>query len=150
MLRQFRELLSPYRGEYRRYLAGVVLRQALVVAGGYSLVWALRLAIQRTSVPEWIFVAAFVLFDGAYLGFDQALNYFFSARISYPLFSRLRTAALDKVLKMPMEWHLRQSSGELVGQVNNGVGKVVQTTEGLSRELIPALIQTGFSLVPLV
>ena len=48
-----------------------------------------------------------------------------------------------------MEWHQRQSSGELVGQVNNGVGKVVRTTEGVSRELIPALIQTGFSLVPL-
>ena len=31
---------------------------------------------------------------------------------------------------MPMEWHQRQSSGELVGKVNNGVGKVVQTAEG--------------------
>ncbi len=149
MLHQFREILAPYRREYRRYLAGVVLRQALVVAGGYSLVWALRLAIQRAGVPEWIFVAAFVLFDGAYLGFDQALSYFFSERISYPLFSRLRTGSLEKVLKMPVEWHQRQSSGELVGKVNNGVGKVVQTTEGLSRELIPSLIQTGFSLVPL-
>ena len=49
-----------------------------------------------------------------------------------------------------MEWHQRQSSGELVGEVNNGVGKVVQTAEGLSRELLPALIQTGFSLVPLL
>ena len=51
---------------------------------------------------------------------------------------------------MPMEWHQRQSSGELVGKVNNGVGKVVQTAEGLSRELVPALIQTAFSLVPLL
>ncbi len=49
-----------------------------------------------------------------------------------------------------MEWHQRQSSGELVGKVNNGVGKVVQTAEGLSRELVPALIQTGFSLIPLL
>jgi ABC-type multidrug transport system fused ATPase/permease subunit len=50
---------------------------------------------------------------------------------------------------MPIEWHQRQSSGELVGKVNNGVGKVVQTAEGLSRELVPALIQTAFSLIPL-
>jgi ABC-type multidrug transport system fused ATPase/permease subunit len=130
-------------------MAGVVLRQALVVAGGYSLVWALRLALRHTTVPEWIFVAAFILFDGAYLACDLGLNYFFSARISFPLFGRLRIGALDKILRMPMEWHQRQSSGELVGKVNNGVGKVVQTAEGVSRELLPALIQTGFSLIPL-
>ncbi len=150
MIQQLCALLSPFRGQYRKYLAGVVLRQALVVAAGYSLVWALRLALRHTSVPEWIFVAGFILFDGAYLGFDLSLNYFFSARISYPLFARLRCEALKKVLGMPMEWHQRQSSGELVGKVNHGVGKVVQTVEGLSRELVPALIQTGFSLVPLI
>ncbi len=149
MFQQLRALLSPFRGPYRKYTAGVVLRQALVVLGGYSLVWALRLALRHTSIPEWTFVAGFVLFDGAYLGFDLALNYFFSSKISYPLFGQLRTTALEKVLRMPMEWHQRQSSGELVGKVNNGVGKVVQTAEGLSRELIPALIQTGFSLIPL-
>jgi ATP-binding cassette, subfamily B, bacterial len=147
---QFCNLLRPFRREYGRFLAGVVLRQALLVAGGYSLVWALRLCISHTTVPEWIFVAAFVLFDTGYLGFDLALNYFFSSRISYPLFARLRSGALDKVLRMPMQWHQRQSSGELVGNVNNGVGKVVQTAEGLSRELVPALIQTGFSLIPLL
>jgi ABC-type multidrug transport system fused ATPase/permease subunit len=150
MVHQFCQLLRPFRREYARYLAGVVLRQALVVVGGYSLVWALRLALQHTSVPEWTFVAAFVLFDAGQLGFDLKLNYFFSARVSYPLFARLRTGALDKVLRMPMEWHQRQSSGELVGKVNNGVGKVVQTAEGLSRELVPALIQTAFSLIPLL
>ena len=150
MFQQFYELLRPFRREYARFIAGVVLRQALLVAGGYSLVWALRVGIQHTAVPEWVFVAAFVLFDAGYLGFDLALNYFFSARISYPLFARLRTGSLEKVLRMPMEWHQRQSSGELVGKVNNGVGKVVQTAEGLSRELVPALIQTAFSLVPLL
>ena len=147
---QFLHLLRPFRREYARFLAGVVLRQAIVVAGGYSLVWALRLAIPHSNIPEWIFVAAFVLFDAAYLGFDLGLNYYFSARISYPLFAKLRMRALDKVLHMPMEWHQRQSSGELTGKVNNGVGKVVQTAEGLSRELVPALIQTAFSLIPLL
>jgi ATP-binding cassette subfamily B protein len=150
MLPQFCELLRPFRREYGRFIAGVVLRQALLVAGGYSLVWALRLGIQRTTIPEWWFVAAFVLFDAGYLGFDLGLNYFFTSRISYPLFGKLRTASLEKVLRMPLEWHQRQSSGELVGKVNQGVGKVVQTAEGLSRELVPALIQTAFSLLPLL
>lgn len=90
------------------------------------------------------------LCDAGYLGFGLGLNYFFSSRISYPLFAKLRSGALEKVLRMPMAWHQQQSSGELVGNVNNGVGKVVQTAEGLSRELVPALIQTAFSLIPLL
>jgi ABC-type multidrug transport system fused ATPase/permease subunit len=125
------------------------MRQALVVLGGYSLVWVLRLCLSHTEVPEWLFVAAFLLFDAAYLRFDLGLNYAYSSRVSYPLFDKLRVNALEKLLGMPMEWHQRQSTGELVGEVNNGVGKVVQTAEGVSRELVPALIQTGFSLVPL-
>jgi ABC-type multidrug transport system fused ATPase/permease subunit len=145
-----REFLRPFSREYVRYMAGVVLRQALLILGGYSLVWALRFGVKHTTVPEWIFVVIFVAFDSTYLAFDLGLNYFFSARISFPLFGRLRTDALEKVLGMPMEWHQRQSSGELVGKVNNGVGKVVQTAEGVSRELAPALIQTVFSLVPLL
>src|SRR3954469_12042880 len=150
MSRKLRDLLLPFATEYRRFLAGVVLRQGLSVLGGYSLVWALRQALNHAVVPEWAFVAALVLFDAGWQAFDLRLNYFFSARISYPLFRSLRIRALEQVLRMPMEWHQRQSSGELTGKVNNGVGKVVQTAEGLSRELIPALIQTAFSLVPLL
>lgn len=150
MFHSYFNLLHPFRREYRRYIAGVVLRQALMVLGGYSLVWALRLALAHATVPEWLFVVGFILFDAGAVSFDLALNYFFSARISYPLFAKLRNASLEKVLQMPMEWHQRQSSGELTGKVNNGVGKVVQTAEGLSRELVPALIQTFFSLIPLL
>jgi ATP-binding cassette subfamily B protein len=150
MHRHLLTLLRPFRAEYQRFIVGVVLRQALLVLGGYSLVWALRLSLNHTGVPEWILVVAFVLFDTGCLTFDLSLNYFFSSRVSYPLFGRLRTAALEKVLSMPMEWHQKQSSGELVGKVNNGVGKVVQTAEGVSRELAPALIQTLFSLIPLL
>src|SRR5215471_7460704 len=150
MSRKLRDRLGPFAGEYRRFLAGVVLRQALAVLGGYSLVCALRQALAHATVPEWTFVVALIAFDAGWQAFDLRLNYFFSARISYPLFGSLRLRALEQVLRMPMEWHQRQSSGELTGKVNNGIGKVVQTAEGLSRELIPALIQTAFSLVPLL
>ncbi len=150
MVRNLRDLLRPFGREYRRFLAGVVLRQATVVLGGYSLVWALRSCLTHVTVPEWAFVAAFLLFDAAAVSFDLKLNYFFSSRISYPLFGQLRMNALEKTLRMPLQWHQRQSSGELVGKVNNGVGRVVQTAEGMSRELIPALIQTCFSLAPLL
>lgn len=132
-----------------RFMAGIILRQALLVLGGYSLVWALRIALRHAEIPAWLFVAGFVVFDAGFLSFDLGLNYYFASRVSYPLFGHLRSAALGKVFQMPLEWHQRRSSGTLVGEVNNGVGKVVQTAEGISRELFPALIQTGFSLIPL-
>ena len=144
------QVLKPFHGDFRRYILGVVFRQALIVAGGYSLVWALGMALKHTGVPEWAFVAAFILFDAGFLSFDLGLNYLFSSRVSFPLFAHLRVSALGKVMQMPMAWHERKTSGALVGEVNNGVGKVVQTAEGLSRELAPALIQTAFSLVPLL
>src|SRR5579872_1338092 len=143
-------LLEPFHRDYSRYVAGVFLRQSLVVLGGYSMVWALRQAKLHLGVPEWTFVALLVLYDAGLLSFDLALNSLFATRLSYPLFGFLRVTALHKVFQMPLEWHHRQTAGTLVGKVNNGVGRVVQTTEGLSRELCPAVIQTTLSLVPLL
>ena len=142
-------LLKPFERDYGRYLAGVFVRQALLVAGGYSMVLALRLCKQHAGVAEWVFITAFVLYDAGLLSLDIGLNWFFSSRLGYPLFGKLRTAALAKVFEMPLEWHHRKESGRLAGEVNSGVGKVVQTAEGISRELVPALLRTVLSLIPL-
>jgi ABC-type multidrug transport system fused ATPase/permease subunit len=143
-------LFKPFERDYARYMLGVLLRQALLVAGGYSMVLALRLCGRRTGISEWAFVAVFLCYDAGLLRLDIALNTFFSSRLGYPLFGKLRTAALAKVFEMPLEWHHRQDSGVLAGEVNVGVGKVVQTAEGISRELVPALLRTGMSMVPLL
>jgi ABC-type multidrug transport system fused ATPase/permease subunit len=144
------EILRPFRRAYLRYLGGTILRQALIVTGGYSMVWALRVALQHRQIPEWWLIVALVLFDGAYLTLDTGLNAHFARRLSLPMFARLRTTSLEKVFQMPLEWHQKQTAGALVAKVNNGVGRVVQTGEAVSRELCPSLIRTGFSLVPLL
>lgn len=142
-------LLKPFERDYARYLAGVLARQALLVAGGYSMVLALRLCTRHSGLAEWAFVAAFVVYDAGLLSLDIGLNWFFSSRLGYPLFGKLRTAALAKVFEMPLEWHHRKESGRLAGEVNAGVGRVVQTAESVSRELVPALMRTVLSLIPL-
>src|SRR5438045_5342146 len=144
------ELLRPFHRDYGRYMSGVVVRQSLVVIGGCSMLWALRLSTKDVAIPVWAFVAALVLFDSGYFIVDLSLNYLFASRLAYPLFGHLRTTALNKIFQMPMEWHHRQNSGAILGRVNNGIGKVVQTTEAISRELCPALIKTGLSLLPLL
>jgi ABC-type multidrug transport system fused ATPase/permease subunit len=150
MYRKVWQLLKPFHRDYSRYLTGVVVRQLLLVVGGYSMVWVLRACQAHTSVPEWIFVAGLILYDAGFLRLDIRLNTMFAERLGYPMFGRLRTVALNKVFEMPLEWHHQQDSGTLVGKVNNGVGKVVQTAEAFSRELLPSLIRTGLSLVPLL
>ena len=148
--RKIWNLLGPFHRYLNRYMLGIVLRQGLLVLGGYSLVWALRLCVQSRGIPSWLFVAGLILFDAGFFGYDNRLNLFYASRVSFPLFGHLRNTSLGKVFEMPLEWHQRKNSGTLVGEVNNGVGKVVQTAEGVSRELVPAVVQTGFSLVPLL
>lgn len=143
-------LLQPFHAAYRRYLLGTILRQALLVLGGYSLVWVLRACTGHSEIPTWAFVAVLILFDSSLLRLDLGLNWLFASRVSFPMFGHLRSMALGKVLHMPQEWHQRQQSGALIGKVNDGVGKVVQTSEALGRELFPALVRTVLSMIPLI
>src|SRR5262249_49580541 len=89
-----------------------------------------------------------VLFAAVYITLDTALNLIFARRVSFPLFAHLRTTALGKIFAMPLEFHQRETPGALVAKVNNGVGRVVQTGEAVSRELVPALIRTRFQPHP--
>jgi ABC-type multidrug transport system fused ATPase/permease subunit len=144
------QILAPFRHEYLRYLCGIALRQGLLVLGGYSLVLALRASTRYSSIPVWLLVAVLLLFDAGVLRLDLIFNTRYSKRVGYPLFGFLRCRALSKMFEMPLEWHIQRDSGIIAGHVNNGVGKVVQTAEAVSRELVPALIRTGLSLIPLL
>src|SRR5438270_8816883 len=150
MARSLWALLAPYHRYLSRHIAGVFLRQILLVAGGYSLVWVLRACTAHSTISPWVFIGGLMLYDAVQLRLDLGLNKRFAERVSYPLFGRLRSLALRKVFEMPLEWHQRKDSGVLAGEVNNGVGKVVQMTENLSAQLCPALIHTLLSLVPLL
>lgn len=143
-------LLEPFHRPYVRFLVGIAARQALLVVGGYSLVWLLHRSMGNRTMPLWIFIAGLLLYDLGVLRLDVLLNTSFASRISFPMFGYLRSKALGKVFDMPVEWHHRRQSGELTGKINDSVGKLVQTAEGFSRDLCPALIQTGLSVVPLL
>jgi ABC-type multidrug transport system fused ATPase/permease subunit len=143
-------LLKPIQGDYQKYLAGVAIRQLLLVSGGFSLVWLLRMAQPGSAHPLWALIGALLAFDIGVAALDRFLGVFFASRVSLPLFRNLRIASLEKVLAMPMEWHHANNPVEFVSKLNNGAGKVVQTAETLGRELLPALIRTALSLVPLL
>ncbi|HLJ49622.1 MAG TPA: hypothetical protein VKU01_26595 [Bryobacteraceae bacterium] len=63
-------LLPPFHAAYRRYLLGTIVRQALLVLGGYSLVWVLRACTPESRIPTWGFVLALIVFDTGLLRLD--------------------------------------------------------------------------------
>jgi len=150
MLSRSARLFEPVSGAYGRYVAGTVVRQILVVAGGFVLVKLLEFIRPGGHSPIWMFLVALLAFDGLLLALDLTLNLFFAERVSLPLFQRLRSGSLTKILSMPLEWHHRQNTHELVSKLNTGVGKFVQTGEVLGREMVPALIRTALSVFPLL
>ena len=150
MLNRSARLFEPVSSAYARYLGGTLVRQILIVASGYALVELLEIVRPGGHSPLWMFVVALLAFDGLLLALDLALGLFFVERVSLPLFQRLRSGSLTKILSMPLEWHNRQNTNELVSKLNIGVGKFVQTGETLGRELAPALIRTLLSVCPLL
>src|SRR5258708_32127237 len=105
MGRKFWALLAPFHRDLSLSITGIVIRQLLLVLGGYSLVWVLRASTAHTEVSPWIFVGALALYDAGQLGLDLGLKKHLAERGSYPLFGRLRLLALCKVFRMPLEWH---------------------------------------------
>jgi ATP-binding cassette, subfamily B, bacterial len=149
-VKKYSSVFGPITRSLGVYLSGVLIRQILMVLGGYSLVYALRLLGPGTDKPVWAFVVALLVFDATLLLLDAILTLYFTSRVSLPFFRELRIASLAKIFDMPLEWHHRQNSLELVSKLNTGAGKVVQTAEVLGREFAPALLRTAISLIPLI
>src|SRR3954453_12594136 len=89
--------LEPFHREYTKYLIGVAVRQALLVAGGYALIASLRWCLLPAGVPEWAFVAVFIVYDAGLLPYDNFQNRHFVSKLGYPLYGHLRVSALAKV-----------------------------------------------------
>src|SRR4051812_40105902 len=105
MAKSFWALIAPFKRDLTIYISGTVVRQILLIVGGYSLVWLLRAATAHAEISPWIFIAALVIYDAVQLSLDMGFNQHLAQRVSYPLFGRLRCLALRKVFRMPLEWH---------------------------------------------
>src|SRR6476659_3657022 len=103
-----------------------------------------------SGYPLMLLLIILLMFDAGLAVYDRWLGLFFASRVSLPLFRNLRVATLQKGLSMPTEWHHARNPVELVSKLNIGAGKVVQTAETIGRELVPAVVRTALSLVPLI
>ena len=120
-----------------------------MVGFGYALVLLIRFAQKNYGVKEIYLVLGFIAFEELLLNIDLIANKLM-AKISYPMFAYLRSFTLSRFLDQDLAWHQSQTSGKLAAQANQGVGKMVQSAEGLARDVFGLSIQTGLTLVPLI
>jgi ATP-binding cassette, subfamily B, bacterial HlyB/CyaB len=147
MLSELKRLLYPFRRGFSWYIFFTLVRQALVVGGGYGLVLLIRTyehnATQSVLIALGVLVGYKLLIDGL----DQAMGWNFARHVSYPMFRQLSVSVFARLLNLDQAWHQSGSSGARRGEITNGLSKFAQTSESITRELIPLLATALLSLV---
>ena len=146
MFVELRRLLSPFRWGFVAYILFTLVRQGLVVGGGYGLVLLIR--SYEHNPAESILIALLVLLAYKLVldSLDQLMGWGFAKHVSYPMFSQLSVNVFSKLLSLDQGWHQSGSSGARRGEITNGLSKFAQTSESLAREVCPLLATAFLSL----
>ena len=146
MFMELRRLLSPFRWGFTAYILLTLLRQGLVVGGGYGLVLLIR--TYEHNPAKSILIALVVLLGYKLIldSLDQCMSWGFARHVSYPMFRRLSVSVFAKLLSLDQGWHQAGSSGARRGEITNGLSKFTQTSESLAREVCPLLATALLSL----
>jgi ABC-type multidrug transport system fused ATPase/permease subunit len=154
MKRHWESLLRPVARAVWWYLGLIVLRELVRIAGGYSLSATLRfLDFSKTHSGLWYeaaFLAGLALYFEIALRLNGATLWHVTTRINVPLYRRMRTGAFARFLELPLRWHQKRNSAALLGEVNNGIDHVHDIIDTSSWELLPLVIATLLTLVPLI
>ncbi|WP_109485842.1 ABC transporter ATP-binding protein [Occallatibacter savannae] len=146
MLKELQRLLSPFRRGFAGYILLTLVRQALVVGGGYGLVLLIRNFQQNPARSVLIAFAVLVSYKLLIAALDQGMGWGFARHVSYPMFRKLSVDVFSKLLSLDQGWHQSGSSGARRGEITNGLSKFAQTSESLAREVCPLLATAFLSL----
>jgi ABC-type multidrug transport system fused ATPase/permease subunit len=146
MLKELRRLLSPFRRGFAGYILLTLVRQALVVGGGYGLVFLIRNFQQNPAHSVLIAFAVLISYKLLIATLDQGMGWGFARHVSYPMFRKLSVDVFSKLLNLDQGWHQSGSSGARRGEITNGLSKFAQTSESLAREVCPLLATALLSL----
>lgn len=146
MLAELQRLLRPFRRGFAFYILFTLVRQALIVGGGYGLVLLIRTYEHNAAQSVLIALAVLVGYKLLLDTLDQWMGFNFSKHVSYPMFRQLSVNVFAKLLSLDQEWHQARSSGARRGEITNGLSKFTQTSESLAREICPLLATAVVSL----
>lgn len=146
MLKELGRLLSPFRRGFTGYILLTLVRQALVVGGGYGLVLLIRNFEHNPARSVLIAFAVLVSYKLLIAALDQGMGWGFARHVSYPMFRKLSVDVFSKLLSLDQGWHQSGSSGARRGEITNGLSKFAQTSDSLAREVCPLLATALLSL----
>lgn len=147
MFTELRRLLSPFRWGFAAYILFTLLRQGLVVGGGYGLVLLIRTYEHNPAQSILIALAVLLGYKLVLDSLDQVMGWGFAKNVSYPMFRQLSVSVFAKLLSLDQGWHQSGSSGARRGEITNGLSKFAQTSESLAREVCPLLATALLSLI---
>jgi len=146
MFAELKRLLSPFRWGFAWYIAFTLLRQGLVIGGGYGLVLLIRTYEHNPAQSVLIALGVLLAYKLLLDTMDQAMGWNFAKSVSYPLFRQLSVSVFSRMLSLDQKWHQTGSSGGRRGEITNGVSKFAQTSESLAREVCPLIATAILSL----
>lgn len=144
-------LVDPIHGTYKWFLWMLVVYEGMQIGLGYS-ASCLILFHQLGDVLwwDWLGLLIFlVLFEELYLRIDNLLDWSIIMRIDHSCYRYLREKILVKFFELDPAWHENHSSGQTIGKVNAGIEKVRDIVSITCWDLMPTLMQTLLSLLPL-
>ncbi len=96
-----------------------------------------------------LFMLAALVYELMFTWYDNWLDIRIT-KLMLPIYEHLNSISMEKFMLMDRGWHQRKNSGELLGQVRDGIGKIDEMLNGLVWELIPTAFQALVSLAVLV
>ncbi|UWZ85757.1 hypothetical protein [Occallatibacter riparius] len=99
MFAELNRLLSPFRRGFAWYIVLTLIRQAMVVGGGYGLVLLIRTYEHNSAQSVLIAVAVLAAYKLLLDGLDQAMGWKFAKHVSYPMFRQLSVGVFSKLLQ---------------------------------------------------
>ncbi|KAA6461804.1 ATP-binding cassette domain-containing protein [Acidobacteria bacterium AB60] len=146
MFQELARILRPFRRGFAFYVVCTLLRQGLVVGGGYGFVLLIRTYEHNTLQSVWMALAVLAGYKVLLDGLDQVMGWNFARHVTYPMFRQLSVSVFARLLKLDQAWHQAGSSGARRGEIANGLSKFAQTSESLAREVCPLLATALLSL----
>src|SRR5579871_2398899 len=146
MFSELKRLLHPFRRGFAWYIVFTLVRQGLVLGGGYGLVLLIRSYEHRPAQSALLALGVLLGYKLLLDTVDQVMGWKFAKHVSYPMFRQLSVNVFAKLMSLDQGWHQAGSSGARRGEITNGLSKFAQTSESLAREVCPLLATAFLSL----
>jgi ABC-type multidrug transport system fused ATPase/permease subunit len=149
--RQVWQILRPFQRIFWFYVLITLIYEALQIAERYLMTGVLILHGQQVSWRVWVgLFVGLLIFDGFFFALDRRRDWLIMGQMHFPVYKFLKCEALEKLLSLDIAWHQRENSGALIGKVSNGVWKITELMYRLAWEIVPTLMQTVLSLIPIL